>query len=91
MNTLRSPIWCDGIDDEIAEAGLAAVENKKKGDISPPNMPVSLHVGERSLTSRDVHQACEAGDGVRRATSLLFRPILRIALCSASSASPLPH
>jgi hypothetical protein len=79
---MKTIVWCDGIDDEIAKARCAAVENKKTGDISPRYTRVWLHAIESSPTSRDVQRACRAGEGFA-VTLLLLRPILRIARCSA--------
>ena len=83
-------VWCDGIDDEIAEARCAAVENKKTGDVSPRYMRVWLHGSESSPTSRDVQRACEPDEGFA-VRLLLLRPILRIARCSAMQRSTDPH
>ena len=83
-------IWCDGIDDETAEATCAVVENKKTGDLAPLDTPVWQQVYDDSPTSQDVRQACEAGDEACCAMSLLFRPRLRMTRCSARDASILP-
>jgi len=87
--TMKTIVWCDGIDDEIADARCAAVENKKTGDISPRYTRVWLHASESLPTSRDVQRACGASEGFA-VTLLLLRPILRIARCSALQRSTDP-
>ena len=82
-------IWCDGIDDETAEASCAVVENKKAGDLASLNTPVWQQVYDDSPTSQDVRQACEAGEAVCR-TSLRFQPRPSIARCSPGDASTSP-
>ena len=83
-------IWCDGIDDETVEATFAAVENKRTGDLAPLDAPVWQQVYDDSPTSQEVRHACETSDEACCATSLLFRPRLRIARRSARDASILP-
>jgi hypothetical protein len=82
-------VWCDGVDDETAETAYAAVENKSE-DLVSLDTPVWQQVYDDSPTSQDVRRACKTRDEACCATSLLFRPRLRIARCSARDASILP-
>src|SRR5438874_427609 len=89
-------ICCDGIDDGLDddstdEAQSAVVEKKKTRDISPLDMRMWSYLRKSSPTSRDVRHACEAGEQTPRVTSLLFRPLLRIASCPPPRSSSDPH